>query len=348
MIKKHKVFLTTSILSLGLLLSVPSFAQQDINLNSASGWAKSEIEKAYGYNLLTNKVTNNFTNYITREEFTELTIKLYRSLSGKELPNVSSNPFSDTQNPSVMVANELGIVNGIGNGLFAPNNSATREEIVVMLYRTLKTARPESNIESEFLYIFKDQDVISNWAVNEVVYLCKTGVVNGNEDKMFIPDKYTSREEAIAFLKRMYENFGGQYIKSNDLPSRGDNKSYTIEQLQTLIPQEMGKPYKWGAIGPNSYDCSGLVYTLYGKLGISLPRVSRDQAKAGAYVSKDSLQYGDLVFFAADGKTVNHVGIYVGSGKFVHAPSTGDVVKTSTLTSGYFNRTYYTARRVIR
>ena len=120
-----------------------------------------------------------------------MTIKLYRSLSGKELPNVNSNPFSDTQNPSVIVANELGIVNGIGHGLFAPNNTATREEIVVMLYRTLKAARPNSNVESEILYIFKDQNTISKWAVNEVIYLCKTGVVNGNEDKMFVPGAYT-------------------------------------------------------------------------------------------------------------------------------------------------------------
>ena len=65
-------------------------------------------------------------------------------------------------------------------------------------------------------------------------------------------------------------------------------------------------------------------------------------------MSKDNLQYGDLVFFAADGKTVNHVGIYVGDGKFVHAPSTGDVVKTSSLSSAYYSRTSYTARRVIR
>lgn len=348
MIKKHNIFFISTILSIGLFASVPSFAKQNINLNTASEWAKPEISKAYNYNLLTNKVTNNYTSYITREEFTELTIKLYRSLSGKELPNVNSNPFSDTQNPSVIVANELGIVNGIGHGLFAPNNTATREEIVVMLYRTLKAARPNSNVESEILYIFKDQNTISKWAVNEVIYLCKTGVVNGNEDKMFVPGAYTSKEEAIAFLQRMYENFGGRYIESNDLPSRSGSNSYVAGQLQTLLSQEMEKPYQWGATGPNSYDCSGLVYSVYGKLGISLPRVSRDQAKAGVYVSKDNLQYGDLVFFAADGKTVNHVGIYVGDGKFVHAPSTGDVVKTSSLSSAYYSRTYYTARRVIR
>ena len=73
-----------------------------------------------------------------------------------------------------------------------------------------------------------------------------------------------------------------------------------------------------------------------------------DQATVGVYVPKSELLYGDLVFFAADGKNVNHVGIYVGNGEFVHAPSTGNVVKNSSLISGYYQRTYFTARRVIR
>jgi cell wall-associated NlpC family hydrolase len=79
-----------------------------------------------------------------------------------------------------------------------------------------------------------------------------------------------------------------------------------------------------------------------------LPRVSAAQATAGTYVKKSDLSYGDLVFFAADGKNVNHVGIYVGNDEFVHAPSSGKVVKISTLKSGYYTNTYYTARRVIQ
>lgn len=349
MIKKHKktIFFST-IISLGILTGVSSFAQQDINLNGASNWAKTEISKANEYNLLTEEIKSKYTTYITREEFCELTVKLYRSLSGKQVPEVNSNPFTDTQNQSVIIANKLGIVNGVGHQKFAPHNTATREEVVVMLYRTLKAAKPDNNYAKSNEYIFNDQYRISGWALNEVLHLTKTGVISGFENNMFIPDRYTSREEAIALVKRMYERFDGQYIASNDIPSRGDNRSNLIGQLKTLIPQEMGKPYQWGATGPNSYDCSGLVYTLYSKIGISLPRVSRDQATAGIYVSKDNLEYGDLVFFAANGKTVNHVGIYVGNGEFVHAPSTGNVVKKSTLKSGYYYNTYFTARRVIR
>ncbi|NLM10108.1 MAG: hypothetical protein GX213_04895 [Clostridiaceae bacterium] len=349
MIKKYRnTFFISAVISLSVLTGVSSFAQQNINLNGASNWAKAEIAKANEYNLLTSRIKDKYTSYITREEFCELTINLYRSLSGKKLPEVNSSPFTDTQNESVLIANKLGIVNGVGNKRFAPGNTATREEIAVMLYRTLKAARPEKNYSSTNERLFNDQYKISEWALTEVLYLTKSGIINGFGNKMFVPGRYISREEAIALVKRMYEVFDGQYIEPYDISSRGDNRSHLIGQLKALIPNEMGKPYQWGATGPNSYDCSGLVYTLYGKIGIPLPRVSRDQAKAGIYVSRDSLEYGDLVFFAADGKTVNHVGIYVGNGEFVHAPSTGNVVKTSSLTSGYYNNTYFTARRVIR
>lgn len=349
MIKKHiKAFFFASVISLNIITGVSSFAKQNINLASADEWAKAEIVKANEYNLLTDKTAGNYTKSVTREEFCELTVKLYRSLSGKELPEVTSGPFTDTQNKSVMIANKLGIVNGIGKNRFAPNNSATREEIAVMLYRTIKAAKPGNNYSAANIFRFNDQYMISGWALNEVLYLSEAGIINGSGNNMFNPHRNTSREEAIALVKRIYEGFDGKYVESDDISSAADSRNYLIEQLKALIPNEMGKPYQWGATGPNSYDCSGLVYTLYKKLGISLPRVSREQATAGTYVSKNNLQYGDLVFFAADGKTVNHVGIYVGNGEFVHAPSTGNVVKKSSLTSGYYYNTYYTARRVIQ
>jgi len=343
-----KRLLLPAMLSFSLMTGVSSFAQQNINFSGASDWAKAEIAKAGEYNLLTDRISGNYTGNITREEFCELVIMLYMSLSGNVTPETGSNPFTDTQNENIIAANKLGIVYGVGSNRFAPNNSATREEIAVMLYRALKAAKPETGFSGSSYRVFSDQDEISDWAINEILYLTESGIINGTGNGYFMPKRYISREEAIALVARMYEKFDGKYIEKYSLLSRGDNRSYLIEQLKMLIPKEMGKPYRWGATGPNSYDCSGLVYTLYGKIGISLPRVSRDQAKAGVYVPKDSLQYGDLVFFAADGKTVNHVGIYVGNGEFVHAPSTGDVVKISSLKTGYYSRTYFTARRVIR
>lgn len=117
-----------------------------------------------------------------------------------------------------------------------------------------------------------------------------------------------------------------------------------VQKVISVAKAQMGKPYRWGATGPNSFDCSGLMqYAFKNGAGISLPRVSRDQANVGKKVSKAELQPGDLVFFAKGGR-IHHVGMYLGNDQYIHAPQTGDVVKISKLSS----RTLYTARRVIQ
>lgn len=117
-----------------------------------------------------------------------------------------------------------------------------------------------------------------------------------------------------------------------------------VQKVISVAKAQMGKPYRWGATGPNSFDCSGLMqYAFKNGAGISLPRVSRDQANVGKKVSKAELQPGDLVFFAKGGR-IHHVGMYLGNDQYIHAPQTGDVVKISKLSS----RTLYTARRVMQ
>jgi peptidoglycan DL-endopeptidase CwlO len=106
---------------------------------------------------------------------------------------------------------------------------------------------------------------------------------------------------------------------------------------------QQGKQYVWGAAGPDVFDCSGLVVYAYGQMGVSLPHSSYALWNVGVYVSRDQLQPGDLVFF--DG--LGHVGIYIGGGQFVHAPHTGDVVKISNLSDGWYAATYVGARRIL-
>ncbi|REE88980.1 cell wall-associated NlpC family hydrolase [Paenibacillus taihuensis] len=110
--------------------------------------------------------------------------------------------------------------------------------------------------------------------------------------------------------------------------------------------------YKWGSEPWNtSYkysDCSSFVQLVFNKKnGFSLPRSSIQQSKVGSFVSKSSLKAGDLVFFDTNGDgVINHVGIYIGSGQFIHSSPTNHV-GTNTLTSGYWSSHYKTARRVI-
>jgi|LSQX01.1.fsa_nt_gb cell wall-associated NlpC family hydrolase len=350
------IILLATIVFINVFPGTACYALSENALNSASHWAKKDIVEANDLNLLIGNVQSDFQAKITREEFSELAVKLYEALSGKTAEAPSNNPFVDTRNPIVASANKLGIVKGVGNNRFLPDGTATREEVGVMLYNAIKAAKPEYGFEYLNEHVFRDQDMISPWARVAVKYLYSRGVIKGVGNKTFSPRTATSREEAVIMVKRIYEAFQKSEPKElqsqtfdpdADIASRGGSKSRTIETLKRLISEEIGKPYQWGAAGPNSFDCSGLVYYLYGKLGISLPRVSADQAKAGTYVSKADLSYGDLVFFANDGKNVNHVGIYVGNGEFVHAPSSGKTVRISTLKSGYYANTYYTARRVI-
>ncbi|MDR0880549.1 MAG: C40 family peptidase [Clostridioides sp.] len=122
-----------------------------------------------------------------------------------------------------------------------------------------------------------------------------------------------------------------------------------INKLVSLANAQKGKPYKWGATGPSSFDCSGLTSYVYkNAIGVTIPRVSRDQATAGVKVDKSSMKVGDLVFFGSGG-SISHVGMYVGDSKFIHAPQTGDVVKVTSMASGTnYNNRFITARRIVQ
>ena len=116
-----------------------------------------------------------------------------------------------------------------------------------------------------------------------------------------------------------------------------------LSKAMTLL----GTPYRWGGATPDGgFDCSGLVgYVFRTAIGLDLPRVSRQMATAGQAVDRASLVPGDLVFFGRRGK-VNHVGIYMGEGRFLHAPRTGRDVTVSSLDDGYWAAKFLSARRV--
>lgn len=96
------------------------------------------------------------------------------------------------------------------------------------------------------------------------------------------------------------------------------------KNIQKLLDSHLGKPYVWAEEGPDAFDCSGLTYTIYGNMGMNIPRLARDQAKMGKEIAFKDLQYGDLIFFGSTNKKskrITHVGIYLGDGWFAHASS---------------------------
>jgi cell wall-associated NlpC family hydrolase len=135
------------------------------------------------------------------------------------------------------------------------------------------------------------------------------------------------------------EDYAAARIKKS---GKGDLRSELVKTAKRFI----GIPYRWGGTtAENGFDCSGLTMVSYRLNGLNLPRVSRNQFKAGKWVSKAKLRPADLVFFATKGGTrVTHVGMYVGDGKFIHAPRTGKDVRIEKLSNSFFAKTYMGGR----
>ncbi|MFS1298894.1 NlpC/P60 family protein [Streptosporangium longisporum] len=139
-------------------------------------------------------------------------------------------------------------------------------------------------------------------------------------------ERLVARVESDLFREVRAQAVGNRGARVKvDAPIVGSGKG--AEAARWALTQQL-KPYVWGAEGPNSFDCSGLVMWAYQKVGISLPHYTGDQWTAGTRVSRSELRPGDLVFFYSD---LHHVGIYIGAGLMVHAPRTGDVIHITTI-----------------
>lgn len=128
----------------------------------------------------------------------------------------------------------------------------------------------------------------------------------------------------------------------------------TVPTLRDRIVQAgldaLGTPYSWGGDDPvDGFDCSGLALFVFRETaGIDLPRTSRAQRQAGDTVARNRLRPGDLVFFATNRRGVtSHVGIYIGQGQFVHAPSRGAQVRVDKLDNSYWSKRYMGARSFV-
>jgi len=122
------------------------------------------------------------------------------------------------------------------------------------------------------------------------------------------------------------------------IKNRGDSLANYAMSLR-------GVRYRFGGATPDGFDCSGLVFYAHHHFGVDVPRTSRGQAEEAEAVKPRKLQRGDLVFFKIDSGKVNHVGIYIGKQRFVHAPGAGKPVTVSSLDEEFYAETFYSAGR---
>jgi len=108
----------------------------------------------------------------------------------------------------------------------------------------------------------------------------------------------------------------------------------------------VGKPYRFGGSSPSSgFDCSGLVQFSFKQAGVAVPRSTDEQWRASRRIRRAELRRGDLIFFDQEGKKNSHVGIYLGAGRFVHAPSSGKSVRSDRLDGPYWSKHVSETRR---
>ena len=160
---------------------------------SPSLWAEEEVERAESLNLLPNRVKGNYQRDITREEFCSLVVRLYQVIAGVELDNINIKPFVDTNNPDVLKAYDLGIINGIGNSRFAPEEPVNREQIATMFFRMLSVI-DEDIFYQNYRFPFKDIGATSDWSMNAIGFMNQKSIIKGYPDDEFKPKNRTSVE----------------------------------------------------------------------------------------------------------------------------------------------------------
>lgn len=175
----------------------------------ASAWAVPELDRAVEYDLITSTIRGNMSGEITREEFAEIAVRLYESCTGKAA-DTGDRVFSDTTNPQVLKAFNLGIVDGVGENRYAPDKTINRVQMAKIIYKTLKKLMPEVELDVDDPLEFADEDAIEQWARDYVYFCSGTSLINGYQEgasRLFKPLDKASRQSAVVVFKRAYEYY---------------------------------------------------------------------------------------------------------------------------------------------
>ena len=184
-----------------------------------------------------------------------------------------------------------------------------------------------------------------------VVRRRRSGPVVHTERREYVATmRRASRSQRVAHWEKHVANVKARYVR---IWSRRQRR-FVVAPLTAgggdLIARAetfRGVRYSWGHASRSGTDCSGFTTQVYGGAGVRLPRTSQEQSHVGQGVDRNNLTKGDLVFFhTGRGRRVTHVGIYMGSGKFIHASSGGGKVQVNRLDEGYYSNRFVTGRRI--
>lgn len=177
------------------------------------------------------------------------------------------------------------------------------------------------------------------------------GKLESHINLAIVPHRHikTNQDNLISFVSHTQYVSLTKFEKINAMLSHPTQRVSASKRLLAEAKKHLGKRYVWAADGPSKFDCSGFTKYVCDKNGISLPRTSIMQAKLGEKISKDDLKAGDLIFFDTSKPQkgyVNHVGIYLGDHKFIHASSAEKKVMISSLNKEFYNDRFKWGQRV--
>lgn len=180
----------------------------ETEIESPSTWAVSELEQARENELVPKALRGFYQSPIMRKDFSVMSVRLYEALTNRWAEAPKNNPFRDTVHSGVLKANLLGIIKGKSTDRFAPDEHITRQDMAVILYRTLEAAGLRMSPEqSEWRADYTDIDEVASYAEEALRFMNQEGIIGGRSATRLDPTGTATREESIIMVGRMYERF---------------------------------------------------------------------------------------------------------------------------------------------
>lgn len=193
--------------------------------DAPSAWAQKSVDAARAAGLVPSQVDSAFDTPITREDFCSLAAAVYRAWDRENVLQTASTgkvSFTDTDNADVLLCASAGVVNGVGNGKFAPDKNITRQEAASMLHRLgALNKNVKNDVNDRLPHVFADGEKIRSWARSDINWVYRQGIMNGTGSNHFTPDGAYTREQSIATTLRLYDT------KYAEVPSKTAAK-YTV------------------------------------------------------------------------------------------------------------------------
>lgn len=218
--KKHPTRLLNLLLllvfSLTSLFAFVPRAEADV-LGPHSSWAEKELNRASRLDLIPGRLYGtDLTDPISRAEASAVMVKMFESAKEIEIIDVpNKHPFVDTNDPEVVKAYNLGIINGVGNGRFDPYSGLTREQGAKMICNTHCALMNMDTIRYKYtIPKFEDDYLIADWAYGSVYFYAQSGIIAGVGHNYFAPKANFTREQAILLALRLYDSY--PYLHQQD------------------------------------------------------------------------------------------------------------------------------------